>query len=571
MSQPLAKHQLDGIRIFQSRVLWVADSFARIEDRYGTGEPSKEKIQALAYLFTQAGQLFAWDMGAGKTRSGLYITAAWSTLAERIESARFRTFMQRPILILGEASGVHVWKTQLRLWFAGAPDNFMLPIESGAQVDAAIEAAACGEVKALSVSYSLLTRYADRFDKLNYSLLIADEVQALTNSEAKRTQALYRLSRLKEAAVPGVIFKIGLSGTPFTNRVADLWPVISFLQGVPKARKVKGELVYHMVSGNWGNRTQFVDQFTVKDSGSLRGQNIVHDPRLYVGCNYHMAEDCPNLHPRMTRLIMHRVTAAEAWPNLPSVGLDWIETELPASQQELYDTLISELVIPTVDEQGNQGQTKEIERLALMTYAFEALASGRQLQYSLRDKPETKLSFGAEESGILDKVRELCDEIPEDESVVIFTGYEQFARQIAERLGDMKPILLAGSTGNAEQAERDFQDASLGHRAFVATTRGIKAITLTKARYCIIAGFLSYSPWDILQAIYRIRRPGQKADRLMVYALTVEGTLLAWLRGRLAQKLESGLQVLDGRVGGAEVLNIQDMTKKQFLDAFKGK
>ena len=195
MLDPLAKHQLDGIRIFQSRALWVADSFARIEYEYGTGEPSKEKIQQLAYLFTQAGQLFAWDMGAGKTRAGLYIMAAWSTLAERVESSRFRSLMQRPILILGEASGVHVWKVQLAHWFPGAPDGFMLPIETGAQVESAIEAAACGQVRALSVSYSLLTRYADRFDALSYSLLIADEVQALTNSDAKRTQALSIASR----------------------------------------------------------------------------------------------------------------------------------------------------------------------------------------------------------------------------------------------------------------------------------------------------------------------------------------------------------------------------------------
>jgi hypothetical protein len=566
---PLAKHQVSGIQIMQSRTLWVADSYAQLV-KYRPPEITKQYAEKLAHLFTQSGQLLAWDMGAGKTRAGLYIMASWATLAMRMENPEFRRVMMRPMMVLGEASGVHVWKNQLASWFPDAPGDFLFPIETGAQVDEAIDLAYSGNVKALSVSYSMVSRYVNKFERLRFSLVIADEIQALTNPNTQRAQALYRLARFRDDAYPGIIFKVGLSGTPFTNKVADLWPVLSFLQGVPKARKVKGETKYHMVSTNWGSRTQFEDMYVDEKTG-LGGKNILHDPKKYVSCNNHSEAECPNLHPKMLRLIMHRVTAEEAWPNLPFVSLEWVEATMPPDQAKLYDTLISDMVLPAIDKEFGAERERAVQRLALMTYAFECLASGRQLQYSLRNSPELALPFGVDESGILDKVVEICDEIPDPESVVIFTGYEQFANQIAERLAHMNPIVLAGQTGRAEDAERDFQNKALGHRAFVSTTRGIKAITLTKARYCIVAGFLSYSPWDILQAIYRIRRPGQTADRLMVYGITIEGTLLAWLRARLAKKLEYGLQVLDGATGGAEILNIQDMTRKQFADAFRGK
>jgi len=256
---------------------------------------------------------------------------------------------------------------------------------------------------------------------------------------------------------------------------------------------------------------------------------------------------------------------------LPPADLEWIDVDLPKEQRLLYDALVDDLVLPAVNCKDGHAADQEIDRLALMTYAFECLASGQQLQYSLRNKPDLALPFGSQQSGILDEVVRICDEMPDTESVVIFTEYEQFARQIAARLQHMKPILLAGSTGNGQKAEADFANPALGHRVFVATRRGIKALTLTKARYCIVAGFLSYSPWDILQAIYRIRRPGQKADRLMIYALSVRGTLLEWLKARLAGKLQAGLQVLDGASDGAELLNIQDMTQRQFVDAFRGR
>ena len=571
---PLAKHQIAGIGIIQQRALWAGARYAELEARR-PGMTAKRYAETAISLFTECGWLAAWDMGAGKTRAGLYVMAAWETLAQRSVNATWTAAMRRPMLVLGEASGIHVWKNQLALWFPGAPANFILPVETGAQVAEALKLAESGGVSALSISYSLLTRHVDLFAQAKFSLVIHDEIQALTNQNAQRSQALYRIARIREDNLPGMLFKLGLSGTPFTNRVDSLWPVTSYLQGVPKARRTgrpnpkrpRDEVHFFMVSNVWGTRAAFMSKYT---TDGVMGKNLLHDPRSYKECNYHSFAECDKLHPRLLNQIMHRVTAEEAWPNLPSVDLEWIDVELPKSQRELYDSLVDDMVLPAIAVENGAGVSVEVNRLALMTLAFECLASGKQLQYSLRNRPELELPFGANESGILDEIERICREMPDSESIIIFAEYEQFAHQIAERLKWLRPVVLAGGTGNAQQAEADFQDPKKGHRAFVATRRGIKALTLTKARYCVIAGFLSYSPWDILQAIYRIRRPGQKAERLMIYALSVKGTLLAWLKTRLAQKLQSGLQVLDGSTVGAEQLNIQDMTKKQFRDAFRG-
>lgn len=574
--QPLADHQKRGINIVFTHLEWASGILGPVlQERPKQGD--KAYATRLAQAASVSGRMLTWAMGAGKTRAGLTLIALWdSWVKDNIpdEYVVLKQSLIRPILIIGEASGIHVWRNELRKWFPDAPENYIVSAVNGSDIESCVGEMALGNSRAMTISYSMLTRHLDKLLVMPYGLCILDEIQAITNQDSARSKAIHALKHFRPDGSQGIAFTLGLSGTPFTNRIGDLWPVLTTVQGYSFARKIAGRQVYTIQSAVWGKRSEFNDKYVVQTGTGIVGKNLTHDPRRYVSCAFHREEDCENLHPRMKRWIMHRVTADEAWPNLPGADLIWSTVKMGEEQRNLYDDLVGNLIIPAYDERGHERDLK-IHQMALMTYAFEALASGNQVLFSLRNKiPDAALRFGSSESCIKQEVERILSEMESHERAIVFTGFEQFANELADYapIRALNPIVLSGNSGwTSEAAERAFQDPKSKHRVMIGTTKMVKALTLTAARYCIIAGFLSYSPWDIMQAIYRIRRPGQAAEHLMIYGISVEDSLLQWLKNRLATKLEYGLQALDGRAGGAEELGIEQLTHRQFVDAFRGK
>ena len=586
----LAKHQIEGIDLFYKR----AQQAATLIDTAFKQPPAKlNKGWTDALLRSWAdngtGRLFAWAMGAGKTRAGLTILAGWRSWYESFpHTEAMTTLCRRPHLVVAKASGIHVWGNELRKWFPNAPTDWIINPTTSKQVRDAVQAILERKARVLAISYSLLARNVEEVEKLTFALGLFDEVQQLTNTQTQRAQAVYRIMRLRteqlpgmpfEVGVPGILFKGALSGTPFTNRPTDLWPVLAMLQGVAAPRNEAGKTVYVLRSPEWKARSEFERQYTRLIAGAAGGVrvpcNLVHDPKNDIGCAFHHGDEkCNHLHPRLRRTVMHRVTADEAWPNLPQAEPEWIEVEMGATQKRIYKNMVDEEILPTITSRGH-GNDMRLERMALMTYAFECCASTRQLELSAIRKGRLGVQLREKEkheSAILDEVVTMAADMEQDEPLLVFTLFQGFAEEIATHpaFASRKPLLLSGGTNlkNAD-AERIFQSGK--SNMIVATTKGIEAMTLTRARTVIIAGFLSFSPFDIMQAIYRIRRPGQQAERLMVYCLYTKGTLLEWLQSKLAKKLDAGFKTLDGRTDGADDLGVGAMTDRAFEDAFWGK
>ena len=69
------------------------------------------------------------------------------------------------------------------------------------------------------VSYASLKKVADNFK--DYSVVIADEIHAAKNKDAKRTQLLHHLISTYKPR-----YFMGLTGTPVSNRVSEFWSLL---------------------------------------------------------------------------------------------------------------------------------------------------------------------------------------------------------------------------------------------------------------------------------------------------------------------------------------------------------
>jgi len=74
----------------------------------------------------------------------------------------------------------------------------------------------------LIINYEILQHWVDVLKKLNPKILIIDECHYIKNHKAQRTKAVHKLKDIP--------YIIALSGTPLTNRPAELWNVLHLLR-----------------------------------------------------------------------------------------------------------------------------------------------------------------------------------------------------------------------------------------------------------------------------------------------------------------------------------------------------
>jgi len=79
-----------------------------------------------------------------------------------------------------------------------------------------------GEFDSVVVSYDRLHRFGEALEHQGFAAIVADEVQRIRTPGSRRSRALRTLA----GAVP---IRIGLSGTPVTNRAEDVLPIGAFL------------------------------------------------------------------------------------------------------------------------------------------------------------------------------------------------------------------------------------------------------------------------------------------------------------------------------------------------------
>jgi SWI/SNF-related matrix-associated actin-dependent regulator 1 of chromatin subfamily A len=145
--------------------------------------------------------LLSWHMGLGKTHcSYLY--------ADRHPELR-------PIVVVCPKSLKWQWQREAAVAMGEAAEIIEGIRPSLSQLNL--------HHKILIINYDILKPWVPYLKKLQPKLLIIDECHALINQTSQRTTAVRELAE-------NIPHKLALSGTPITNRPADLWPVLNILR-----------------------------------------------------------------------------------------------------------------------------------------------------------------------------------------------------------------------------------------------------------------------------------------------------------------------------------------------------
>lgn len=146
------------------------------------------------------GACLADDMGLGKTVQAISILLAQAK--------------DGPSLAIAPTSVCYNWVLEIKKFAQKLKPHLFAELDR----EALLKNVAAQDV--VICSYGLLQRNINLLNKINWQVIILDEAQAIKNSTAKRTQAVYQLQGN---------FRLALTGTPIENHLGELWSLFRFL------------------------------------------------------------------------------------------------------------------------------------------------------------------------------------------------------------------------------------------------------------------------------------------------------------------------------------------------------
>ncbi|MEU8543004.1 DEAD/DEAH box helicase [Streptomyces sp. NPDC048717] len=434
----------------------------------------------LANTTANFGALLGDEMGLGKTIQAIAL------MLHRAQTGLSRGL---PNLVVVPASMVLTWVRQVKTFAPG------LPVRAYHGTGRTLAGLAADEI--VVTSYGTLVEDRTPLAGQTFSVVVADEAQAIKNAASQRSQAL--------AAVPALT-RLGLTGTPVENRIRDL-----------------GNLM-HWTNPRLFSPTEFQRTFGALDHGP--------DPKLQAALN------------RVVGSVMLRRLKTD-----PQVALD------------LPDKIDSTHVLAlTPTQMGLYTRTARIAMEAVRTgplreragAVFRLITQLRQICNSPQH-----LRIGSADSGRLDaalagydparasreagKFAALDDLVPSildsGESMVVFTEYRVMAMLLHRHAAawGCRPLLHVGSmtTGERDTALTAFRERR-GRLLIVTYGSGGTGLDLTTASHAILAD-QHFNPAVTAQAIDRLHRPGQR-NTVHVHRLQTAGTIEDKIATMLARK-----------------------------------
>lgn len=135
-----------------------------------------------------------------------------------------------PTLVVCPTSVIHNWIAETKRFAPGLRPTILADTP-----DRAESLAACRSRELIVCSYGLLVSEAEALAGVEFATVVFDEAHALKNDQTKRAKAARGIT---------AGFRLGLTGTPVENRVAELWSLFRVL-----------------VPGLLGTRAQFDERF----------------------------------------------------------------------------------------------------------------------------------------------------------------------------------------------------------------------------------------------------------------------------------------------------------------------
>lgn len=435
-----------------------------------------EGFRWLAFLHDAGlGGILADDMGLGKTLQALAL----------IGHARARG--AGPFLVVAPTSVVPGWVREAE---RHTPGLVVRPVLAGRRRRGSTLAEIAAGADVVVTSYTLLRLEAEDYVALPWGGLVLDEAQQVKNHQGKTYQAVRRI----EAP-----YRLALTGTPFENRLMELWSLLSIV-----------------APGLYPWPRKFAE--------------LVATPVERQGDERALARFRTRIRPFLLRRTKELVAA-----DLPPKQEQVLDVALGSRHRKVYDVHLQR------ERQHILGLIGDFEanRIAI----FRSLTKMRQLSLdaALVD-PEHDDLGSAKIDVLVDHLHELA---AEGHRALVFSQFTSFLARVRRRL-DAEGIdhaYLDGSTRDRDAAISAFRDGTAP--AFLISLKaGGVGLTLTEASYVFVLDPW-WNPAAEAQAVDRAHRIGQDQP-VMVYRLVATDTIEEKVMELKARKAALFAQVVDG-------------------------
>lgn len=347
-----------------------------------------------------------------------------------------------------------------------------------------------------------------------FDMVILDELSSFKDPTTKRWKALKK-------AIVGVIYVLGLTGTPAPNSYLDLWPQVYLLDGGERLGKRIGDY-----------RARY---FTM---GAHKG-HIVYEWKLRIG-----AQDAINRKLSDLCLSMR----SEDWLNLPPVIYNTVFVEMSSSARKEYLRFEKEKVIPLLrkGEEVIRLDTDDTEGLLQMTNVVQgqtaAVAAGKLLQMANGAVYDDSGALLHIHDAKLDALAEIADTNPEC-SLLVFYGYQHDEERIKAKFPNARSF-------SGEQDAVDWNAGKIPMLLCHPASAG-HGLNLQHGGHIIVWFGLTWSLELYQQANARLPRPGQ-TESVIVHHLVCRDTIDVRVMTALQSKDEGQRALLNALKGYLE-------------------
>ena len=399
------------------------------------------------------GALLADDMGLGKTIQ----TIAWLMKRREADDAK-------PALIVAPVSVTMNWMRELAKF---APSMKVMLHQGKERLAGGSFLRAAKKCDVVIAGYPLFVKDFRLLSEAGFGALVLDEAQLIKNPDTRMAQSARAFPCLD---------RVALTGTPFENRVTDIWSIEEFLN-----------------AGLLGPRSEFVEDFErpIREGGSAPA----------------MAELKKALAPFLLRRLKNDPEIAAELGAKREIREYCV---LSARQRAAYEVALARYANAPREERGGKGHA-----LALLT-ELKLVCDGLG-------------GDGEIYGGKVERLVELLESIFDaGESVLVFTQYvkvgERIKALIEKKFARKVPFLHGGLTPSARDAQIAAFNSSEQPTAFVLSLKaGGFGLNLTKATH-VIHYDRWWNPAVENQATDRAHRIGQSRT-VFVHLFISHGTL----------------------------------------------
>ena len=472
--------------------------------RAKAGEQFRGKLlnfqkEGLDFLLKSSGNaLLADEMGLGKTVETLSYVATEK-----------QTF---PVLVIAPLVTLTNWEREIAKFLKKKSRNGRI-IESESPSVTLIRT---GKSKQLPktdiyvINYELLFKRNFDLSQLGIRTIVCDEVQNLRSKTTQKYKAVKKL-----AALPSILYRIGLSGTPIYNHGSEIWPIIDIIK-----------------PGLLGNFKEFCEYFCyVNDKGKAivlenKRASLRHELQKHVMLRRKKSDVLKELKDKVR------------YKEVIACDTDYYLEELDKIWKKL--------------EQEQKDAETEFSKSAAYQRAIQS---------------ERQIAGIAKLPHVINFVKNIMEI---EESVVVFCHHRVIHKLLHESLQEFSPVaIIGGQTDSFRQGQIDkFQNGE--SKLMIAGLRaGNIGINLTRAKYVIFAE-LDWSPAIHRQAEDRLHRIGQK-NTVFAYYLIGNGTLDDHVADILVDKSFEIDAIMDESVDNYENKNKAELILAQIQDKIRSK